>query len=79
MGAFQYIFFNCIDSKLLTDEYKAIKLMLNRMYPNGISLYNKSRITSGFVNSSIPFNNLSLNAWKKLLCDQFIDNKGKTV
>lgn len=77
-GAFQYIFFNCIDSELLTDEYKAIKLMLNRMYPNGISLYNKSRITSGFVNSSIPFNNLSLNAWKKLLCNQFIDNKGKT-
>lgn len=74
-GAFQYIIFNSIDSKVLIDQYKAVKKMLNRKYPNGISLYNKLRVTSGFVNSSIPFNKLSNKAWRRLLCDRFIDNK----
>ena len=74
-GGFQCIVFNSIDSQLLEDEYKAVKAMLNRKYPKGISLYNKTRMTSGFVNSSISFDKLSEKAWIKLLCDKLIDDK----
>lgn len=76
-GQFQYEILSVLPYDSLSTEIQSLVNQLKRKFPNGVGIFTKGGIKSGFVRSSIHFDKLSKSAWTKLLSNVSIDENRK--